>query len=272
MPEITCDICMHACMLAEGRTGRCRARRNVGGRNVCDNYGRLTSLAMDPIEKKPLRCFYPGSMILSVGSYGCNLSCPFCQNSSISMADQDQVQWTYVPAEELAGLIERQPDNLGIAFTYNEPLISWEYLADVARIVKPKGFKVVAVTNGSVSHHVLEQILPWVDAMNIDLKGGTEFYRKIGGSRSLVEETISAAAKRCHVEVTKLIIPQENDSLQEMAADAAWLASIDPEMPLHISRYFPRYRYHKPATDVSRIYELQAAAERSLKNVFTGNV
>lgn len=271
-PSISCGICPRHCRLMPGATGCCRARMNRGGRNVCANYGRITSLAMDPIEKKPLAAFYPGSQILSCGSYGCNLACPFCQNSEISQADGDSVRWRYIAPEEMATLAMEQPGNLGLAFTYNEPLIAYEYIVDVAKLIKPLGKKTAVVTAGCVAPRVMEEVLPWVDAMNIDLKGGPEFYRELGGDYDTVRAAIEYAASGCHLEVTTLVIPGKNDEAEWIEEQARWLALIDPRIVLHLTRYFPRYRCSIPATPVNTLYALRDAARRHLDDVRIGNV
>ena len=165
---IVCQVCMHHCNLESGQFGLCRARKNQGGAVVCANYGRITSLALDPIEKKPLRMFYPGKMILSVGSYGCNLRCAFCQNYQISMTGGDVADFTYLSPAELAAkaAAARNRGNIGVAFTYNEPLVGWEYVRDTAKLVRAEGMKNVLVTNGTARLEVLEEILPYIDAMN----------------------------------------------------------------------------------------------------------
>ncbi len=272
--EAICNTCMHHCRLKPGQKGLCRARVNEGGRIRCENYGRLTSMALDPIEKKPLRLFEPGSQILSVGSYGCNLRCPFCQNHEISMADASAAETIFLTPQELADrakALERS-GNIGVAFTYNEPLVGWEYVRDTARLVKEQGMKTVLVTNGTASLEVLEDLLPWIDAMNIDLKGfREEYYQLLGGSLAVVKEFIRRAAGCCHVELTTLIVPGENDSVEEMEEEAAWIASI-AQMPLHITRFFPRYRMRdRDATETGQIYRLAVAAGRDLKYVFVGN-
>ncbi|HPE16620.1 MAG TPA: radical SAM protein, partial [Oscillospiraceae bacterium] len=211
--KAVCPICPHHCALEEGQTGLCRARTNTGGVVTANNYARLTSLALDPIEKKPLRRFYPGSSILSAGSYGCNLRCPFCQNCEISMADAG-IQTVTVQPEELVrralALVPR--GNIGLAFTYNEPLVGYEYVRDCARLAHEAELKTVLVTNGTVCREPLLALLPDIDAMNIDLKGFTQrFYDLVGGDLETVREAIALSASRCHVEVTTLIIPGEND-------------------------------------------------------------
>ena len=272
MSDMICEYCPHHCRIPEGKTGVCRARKNEGGKNVCDNYGKLTSLAMDPIEKKPLARFYPGSRILSVGSYGCNLACPFCQNYSISMASKGDLRTYEVYPEELADIAVGHPESIGVAFTYNEPLIGWEYIRDTAQLLKPLGKKIVLVTNGCISLPVIEQLMPYIDAMNIDLKGDAEFYRELFGDCDTVKQTIAYVYDKCHLEVTSLIIPGKNDSDAWMRKEAQWLASLDPSIVLHLSRYFPRYRYTLPATEKQTLYRLQEIASEYLDTVLLGNV
>lgn len=270
-----CRVCPHRCRIREGQYGRCRARKNEGGSIVCANYGKITALMLDPVEKKPLRRFYPGSMILSAGSFGCNLSCPFCQNHDISMAGQDQAVYKEISPEELAGLADkyREYGNIGVAFTYNEPLTGYEFVRDTARLVREKGMKNVLVTNGYSCLSVLEEILPFTDAMNIDLKGFTEsWYEKLGGDLETVKTFIREAVRGCHVELTTLIVPGENDSDARIEEQARWIASIDPDIPLHVTRFFPRYHMQEKApTPVQTVYRLRDAAGKYLKYVYTGN-
>ena len=270
-----CGVCPHACRLAEGRIGFCGARSNRGGKIVCDSYGRVTSIALDPVEKKPLRRFHPGGRILSVGSYGCNLRCPFCQNHDISMARRADVPKAYLAPELLAekALELKSRGNIGLAFTYNEPLIGPEYVLDCAKLNRKNGLVNAVVTNGYVTEETLRGLLPFLDAMNIDLKGFTpEFYRRIGGGLDEVKRTIALAAEACHVEVTTLVIPGENDSPEEMERLSAWLAGVDPGIPLHVSRFFPRYKMaDRGPTPVETVYSLAAVARRNLRYVYEGN-
>ncbi len=277
--KTTCQVCMHRCTLSPGQTGLCGARKNENGKIVCANYGRITSLALDPIEKKPLKHFRPGSLILSVGSYGCNLRCPFCQNHEISMAGEGDVHSPYVPPQRLADLAlewkERDgAGNIGIAYTYNEPLVGWEYVRDTARLVKENGMANVLVTNGTAAPEILEELLPLIDAMNIDLKGfRAEYYRKLGGDLDTVKTFIARAVTACHVELTTLIVPGENDSPEEMEAQARWIADLNPEIPLHITRFFPQYHMldRKP-TEIQSLRQLAETAGQYLTNVSPGNV
>lgn len=271
----TCQVCMHRCSLESGQSGICRARKNERGAIVCVNYGQITSMALDPIEKKPLKMFRPGSRILSVGSYGCNLRCPFCQNHEISMAGYQKARAVFVPPEALAGKAQELEvaGNIGVAFTYNEPLVGWEYVRDTAKLLKESGMDNVLVTNGSASGEVLEELLPYIDAMNIDLKAfRAETYRKLGGDLETVKDFIVHAAAGCHVELTTLIVPGENDSLQEMEEEAKWIASVGKKIPLHVTRFFPRYHMaDRDPTEVRHVYRLAEAAGKYLENIFVGN-
>ena len=280
-----CPVCPHRCRIAEGKTGRCRARGTRDGSVVPLNYGLVTSLALDPIEKKPLARFYPGSRILSVGSYGCSLNCPFCQNWEISMSDGQEFRHgrraedNYVSPEALADMAEhlRPQRNIGVAFTYNEPLISYEYVMDTARILREKDLKVVLVTNGCVNDEIADTVLPLTDALNIDLKSfQDDVYRNIlGGNLAAVKNFIAKAAEQCHVELTSLIVPGMNDSEEEIRAMTQWIASLPhgEEIPLHITRFFPRYRMQdRNPTEKAAILKLVEIARQQLKYVFPGNI
>ena len=282
-----CEVCFRHCELQEGQTGPCGARTASGGCVRPVFYGRVSSLALDPIEKKPLARFHPGSMILSAGGLGCNLRCPFCQNHEIAQADGENgfpVRTEEMPPDTLAELAAhyRQAGNIGLAFTYNEPLVCWEYVRDTARLVHERGMLNVLVTNGCAEAGILEQLAPYIDAMNIDLKGFTDrYYREVlGGDRQMVMAFIREAVKRCHVELTTLVVPGENDSEEEMLHLSEWVAGLQDvsggrqgrEIPLHISRFFPRYRMaEKRPTDVRKVYSLVKAAEKNLLYVYPGN-
>lgn len=274
MEKKICEICPHHCRLEVGEVGKCRARINNGKAITALNYGEITSIALDPIEKKPLYKFFPGSRILSVGSYGCNLNCPFCQNFEISMADSTFPTRKITPeqlAELAAELVDKK--NIGVAFTYNEPFISYEFVRDTSNLLKALGLKSVLVTNGTVAPAALKKILHLIDAMNIDLKGfSQEIYSQLGGDFETVRRTIELAAQSCHVEVTTLIVPTMNDSPEDMDKEATWLANISKDIPLHISRFFPRYKVtNLSPTPVNKIYELVEVAKRHLNFVYAGN-
>ncbi|MBQ6401497.1 MAG: AmmeMemoRadiSam system radical SAM enzyme [Firmicutes bacterium] len=285
--SMECGVCFRHCRLEEGESGFCGGRVRKGNRILAGNYGKVTALALDPIEKKPLARFHPGSLILSVGSYGCNLRCPFCQNHSISWSEEalrlGEHARTITP-EALAETARtwRGKGNLGVAFTYNEPLIGWEFVQDTAKLVRREGMKNVMVTNGTAELEVLEELLPWIDAMNIDLKGFTDRYysQVLGGDRTMVMDFIRRAVSGCHVELTTLIVPGENDTEEEMEQLSRWVAGltdgegrvIGEDIPLHISRFFPRFhREDREATDVGKVYRLTEVARQNLHYVYTGN-
>ena len=271
----TCELCFQFTVMEDGQIGLCRARGCRDGVVVPLSYGKLTSLALDPIAKKPLRRFHPRSLILSVGSFGCNLRCPFCQNHEISMAGDSGIPTVEVSPEQLAAqAAELVPHgNIGVAYTYNEPLIGYEYVRDCAALVHEQGMVNVLVTNGTVEEEPWRALLPLVDAANIDLKGFTpSWYRRLGGDLETVKRSIVLAAERCHVEVTTLLIPGENDSEKEIRELARWLASISPEIPLHLSRFFPQYQMvDRLPTPVEQVYRLAEAARGYLSYVYTGN-
>lgn len=269
-----CTLCFHRCILAEGQTGLCRARVNRNGKIIPLNYGKLTALALDPIEKKPLRRFHPGSAVLSVGSFGCNLRCPFCQNAQIAAAGVEIPARDFPPehlARETVRL--RNRGNIGVAYTYNEPLVGYEYVRDCAVRVHEAGLFNVLVTNGTIEEAPWKALLPLIDAVNIDLKGFTEkWYRTLGGDLETVKRSIQLAAHRCHVEVTTLVVPGENDSEDEMRALSAWLASVNPDIPLHVSRFFPRHHMaDRLPTPVGTVYRLADVARERLRHVYMGN-
>ncbi len=282
-----CGVCFRHCEIPEGGAGFCGARGCREGTVVSLNYGRITALALDPIEKKPLMRFHPGSRILSLGSYGCNLRCPFCQNHEISwsaeaLSSGEKARRVTPEALVEAALDCKDKGNIGLAFTYNEPLIGWEFVRDTAKLAHEAGLKNILVTNGTAALPILEELGPHIDAMNIDLKGFTEgYYRKLlGGDLGTVKAFIQRAVQLCHVELTTLIVPGENDSPEEMRAMTAWIAELrDGEgkrigegVPLHVSRFFPRFRMtDRAATPVRTVYALAETAREKLRYVYTGN-
>ena len=282
-----CDVCFRHCEIADGQLGFCGARTCKDGVVVADNYGCLTSLALDPIEKKPLCRFHSGSNILSVGSYGCNLRCPFCQNYSISWSEHalnSKSRTEHLSPDDLVqtALDCRKRGNIGLAFTYNEPLIGYEYVRDTAKKAHDAGLVNVLVTNGTAELSVLEEILPCIDAMNIDLKGFTDRYYQdvLKGSRQMVMDFIRRAVRGCHVELTTLIVPGENDTEEEIRELSAWIAGLDGlpngksgcDIPLHITRFFPRFQMlDRKATDISLVYRLADVAREQLEFVYVGN-
>lgn len=275
MSKLECKLCPHHCRLDEGQTGLCNARSNIGEEIASVNYGEITGIALDPVEKKPLRHFYSGSKILSAGSYGCNLKCPFCQNYEIAAAGKNDVKTQNVTPEKLIKIaMDLLPHgNVGIAYTYNEPLVGYEYVRDCAIQARKKGLKNVVVTNGCFCEEPIKELFPLIDAFNIDLKGFTdEFYKNIGGDFETVKRFIRLASESSHVEITTLIIPDENDSEEEIAELSGFIASVNKDIPLHISRFFPCYKMsRKNPTDVEKVYELTEIARKNLNYVYAGN-
>ncbi len=271
--KIECHLCPQFCHIGEGQVGLCQTRKNIDNTLYAINFGKVTSTALDPIEKKPLYHFKPGTNILSIGTFGCNMRCKFCQNYQIS---QQVLEVEEINPGEIIRLIKRIDNNVGIAFTYNEPFIWYEYMLELAKQIKnalPE-MSVVVVTNGYINPEPLEQILPYIDALNIDLKAFNDsFYRKLcGASLDPVLKTIEIASKKTHVEVTTLMIPGENDSFEEIEKIAKFISSIDPNIPLHLSRYFPNYKMNKPATDIIQVKRAKERAKKYLNYVYLGNV
>ncbi len=282
-----CNVCFRHCDIKEGGTGFCGARILADGKVVPQSYGRITALALDPIEKKPLNRFHPGTRILSVGSYGCNLNCPFCQNNEISWSDRAlklKDSSEVITPEELSKLALRYKPkgNIGVAFTYNEPLIAYEFVRDTAKLVHANGMLNVLVTNGTFELGILEELSPYIDAMNIDLKCFNEgnYSNVLGGDLNMVKDFIIRAVQICHVELTTLIVPGLNDSEEEMRMICGFISSlkdlsgnmIGDQIPLHISRFFPRFHMtDRDATSVSDIRHLCSVAREYLRFVYEGN-
>lgn len=276
--RVTCRLCPHECRIEEGGSGVCRVRSNIGGTLYAESYGKVSAIAMDPVEKKPLYHFHPGKYLLSIGTIGCSFRCSFCQNYHIAQSGpqdysgRDRLE--DVSPSYLLSLCRQEEDCVGIAYTYNEPNTWYEYVLETARFIKEKGYKNVLATNGYINEKPLLELLPYIDAMNIDVKGFTEdYYKRIcGGSLEPVKRTVELAAGCCHVEVTTLVVPGKNDSSEEMEALCSWLASIKADLPLHLSRYFPRYKMQEAATPVETLRRLRETARRYLKYVYVGNL
>jgi len=275
--KVQCTLCPHNCLLSPGKTGICRVRTNTGGKLVTAVYGFVSAMHSDPIEKKPLYHFYPGTHILSIGTYGCNLRCNFCQNCSISQIAPaaGSVKEYYSPVQ-VVQLALQQPGNIGIAFTYNEPVVWFEYMYEIALLAKKSGLKTVMVTNGYINKEPLNELLPLIDAFSVDLKAFTEtFYHKVTSS-SLEPvkanlKTISQAGK--HLEVVNLLIPGLNDDEDTFREMVQWISKeLGKETILHISRYFPNYKLQTEATPVESISRLKQLAEKELNYVYAGNV
>ena len=274
---LQCVLCPHHCTIDDGESGRCGVRTNKKGHLTADSYGLVSAIALDPIEKKPLRRFESGKNILSIGSFGCNLKCPFCQNHGISLAYKNRRSHhkEMSPAQVTTMAEATIPKgNIGVAYTYNEPFVGYEFVLDCAKKVHRLGMKNVLVTNGFINPLPLGELMPYIDAMNIDLKCfSNESYKKLGGNLDDVKRTIKIAADVAHVEITTLIIPGENDSEEEIDKLTSWLATINQELPLHLSRFFPAYKcWQKETTPIDAMFKLEKVAREHLSVVFLGNV
>jgi pyruvate formate lyase activating enzyme len=268
--KVECLLCPHNCIISEGKTGVCRVRKNVGGRLISLNYGKISALNLDPIEKKPLRRFMPLTQTLSIGSFGCNMKCPWCQNYNISMETPRTTDMTPQEIVDIA-LTKKYPS---ISYTYNEPTVYYEFAYDTARLAKDKGIKNIMVTNGYINEEPLELILPYIDAFNIDLKTySLKNYKKYcGGGLNEVKNTIKKAATSSHVEITSLMVTGINDDLDDLEEMCKWLASVNAKIPMHLSRYFPMYKYHEPETKASLLYDAEKIAKKYLEYVYLGNI
>ncbi|TKJ40616.1 AmmeMemoRadiSam system radical SAM enzyme [candidate division LCP-89 bacterium B3_LCP] len=269
--NLICDVCPQHCRIEEGQPGICRGRQRYGDKLIAVNYAQAASLAVDPIEKKPLYHFMPGSVILSVGANGCNLQCLFCQNSDIS---QGKVPTSNLPVAELVNLAKDR-GSVGVAFTYSEPLIWYEYVLDASRELHNSGSVSVLVTNGFIEEKPLKQLLPHIDAMNIDLKSiDDDFYKRLCKARlEPVQRTIRQAFEAgVHVEITHLVVTGWNDNADNISRLVSWIASVDPDIPLHLSRYFPRYHFDKPFTSEKFLSEALSTARKELNYVYLGNI
>lgn len=277
--KIKCLLCPHRCIIREGEKGICRVRQAIkderGDLQLYSlNYGEVTSRQMEAIEEQPLFHFYPGTQVLSVGSFGCNLACSFCQSQQIVY--EEPTSQYYSPEDLMNLLAEKYSGGIGIAFTYNEPSIWYEYVYDVAKLINPilPDKKVILVTNGYINEKPLRKLLPYIDAMNIDLKGDKEFYQRLcGGELEEVKKTISLANRRgCHVEVTVLLIGGENTNERQILEIGQFLESVNPNIVLHISRYFPSYKLDLPPTSFEELQKAYLILRQMLPYVEVANV
>ncbi len=275
--KVVCTLCPHNCLIREGERGLCKVRVNKNGKLITLVYNKVSALHFDPIEKKPLYHFYPGKQILSVGSFGCNFKCPFCQNDSISQTfPEEAAGGRIITPEQIVEEAQSLPNNIGIAYTYNEPITFYEYMSDCAQEAHSQGLKNVVVSNGFINEAPLKKLLPFTDAFNIDLKAfNNTFYRKQakGELKPVLDtiQTIVQAGK--HLEVTFLVIPGLNDDPEEFTNMVRWIAEkAGSKVPLHISRYFPAYKQINPPTPVSTLENFYTIATGILDYVFLGNV
>ena len=269
---VQCVLCPKNCIIGPQKTGFCKTRQNIEGKLYTLIYGLSTGIALDPIEKKPLYHFHPGELVLSVGTRGCNFGCIFCQNWHISQ-NQDAYLEEITPNELIDEALRL--NSFGIAYTYNEPFIWYEFIYDCMKLAKNKGLENIMVTNGYVNQKPLEEILPLIKAMNIDLKAmSNEFYKKVcKGTVDPVLNTIKTAKKKCHVEITNLIIPTLNDSEENIQQLVDWVyQNTGEDTPLHFSRYFPCYELTIMPTPIETLKRAYEIAKKKLKYVYLGNV
>jgi pyruvate formate lyase activating enzyme len=271
--RIECELCPHHCRIAGSQTGICGIRRAGENKLFAAGYGLLSSIHNDPIEKKPLYHFYPGSNILSIGGWGCNFKCVFCQNWTISQQVKFGSQ-TVLPEEIIAGA--RAEKSIGIAYTYNEPLINIEFVSECARLARAAGLLNVLVTNGYLERKPAEDILPFIDALNIDIKSMEEaFYKKqcSGSLAPVLEFSKQAVSAGCHVEITNLIIPGLNDREAQVQKLAEWIrANLGEKTPLHLSAYHPEYKLDLPPTPPEILENARQLCSKMLPYVYIGNV
>lgn len=268
---VTCGLCPHRCTIAPGRAGNCGVRHNRDGKAVSSIYAEVTSASMDPIEKKPLYHFYPAHPIFSVGTMGCNLHCSFCQNYSISQNFHVRSDVCLPDSLVKAALDEK---SIGIAYTYSEPIIWYEYVFDTALCARAANLKNVLVTNGYINREPFLELLPLIDAANIDLKFfSDEHYRRYSGaSLAPVLDSIELAHKHTHIELTTLVVTGINDTIETMRDIIRWIAALDKNIPWHISRYHPAYKYSAPPTDIGFLEKVYQEARSVLPFVYVGNI
>jgi pyruvate formate lyase activating enzyme len=273
--RVVCQLCPHNCRLTESQVGICQVRKNIEGKLYALNYGMCSSIALDPIEKKPLKRFFPGSYVLSLGAFGCNFRCSYCQNWNIS---QEVPQTRQLSPQQLGDLAQNyhkeDPKCIGVAYTYSEPLVWYEFVLDSAKQVRKQGLKNILVTNGYIKPDPLSELLKYIDAVNLDIKGFTEaYYAKFcGGKLENVLDNVKLIDSMCHLEVTTLLVPGENDSEQEVEALAKFLSGVNPEIPLHLTRYFPNYKLDLHPTPLETMEEAYQVAKKYLHYVYLGNV
>ncbi len=269
---VQCNLCFHACHIPLGKSGFCNARY-CGEAGLESPYlGQFSSIAVDPIEKKPLYHWRPNTSILSLGSLGCTMHCPFCQNYSIAQPTVSPPLQAISPEDLLAHVTKLHTPS--VAFTYNEPILQAEYILQVAPLLKKAGIAIVLVTNGMIAEAPLTELLPFIDAVNIDVKTfSAHNYATLGGSLNVVKNTVSRFIHaNVHVELTTLVVPHISDNLDTNFEMVQWIASFSPYIPLHYSRYFPAHKCTEESTKIELLQALQTQAKQLLHYVHIGNV
>jgi len=272
--KLECTLCPHYCKLAAGKTGICGVRKNSGEKIELLTYGVISGYSLDPVEKKPLYHFFPGHNVLSIGSFGCNMKCDFCQNFNISQKIPESLFPEATPLK-IVKAAKAAENNIGVAFTYNEPIIWFEFMRDTSLLARNEGLYTVMVSNGYVNSEPLSEIIQFIDAFNIDLKAfNNTFYKKLTGSDiEPVKNSLKQIAREGkHLEVTTLIIPGQNDKESEMQLQSEWMAGeLGKNVPLHLSRYFPMHKRDDPATSQETLNSLFEIASKNLNHVYMGN-
>jgi pyruvate formate lyase activating enzyme len=275
LKKLQCTLCPHSCIILENELGKCLARKNVNGKLFALNYENISSLALDPIEKKPLYHFFPTKQILSVGSWGCNFKCGFCQNYQISQTTVEPTISQKVLPQKLVSYAKKIKNNIGIAHTYNEPLINIEFVIDTAQLVHKNNLFNILVTNGYINHRPLLDILPLIDAANIDLKSfDNNFYQQYCEAelRFVLKTIETFVANNKHIEITTLLIPGFNDDKKNILNIINYISSLSKDIPLHFSKYFPQYKFNAPPTTQDVLFQAYNLAKEKLNYVYLGNI
>lgn len=275
--RVRCHLCAHNCIIPDGGVGICRVRKNIQGTLYTLIYSLASAVAVDPVEKKPLYHFYPGSSVLSFGTVGCNLRCQYCQNWHISQVTPEKYNLKPVGAPETVPALIRRSASDGVAFTYNEPTIWYEFAYDTAKVVKEHGYYTIFVTNGYMNPEPLRKLAPYLDAMNIDLKAfRNELYLKMSGAhlKPVIDTLILAKKLGIHIEITTLLVPGFNDAEDDLRRQAEWIVeNLGADVPFHLTRYHPDYKYNAPATPLHMLIDSYRIAKKAgLNYVYLGNV
>jgi len=274
--KVRCMLCPHLCTINRGNSGICKVRYNNNGKLFTRIYNIVSAINIDPIEKKPLYHFYPGSKILSIGTIGCNLQCQFCQNSDISQVTENEFPFLrpYI-INDLVKIAVNEKNNIGIAYTYNEPVVWFEFMLDIAKEAKKNNLLNVVVSNGYIMPQPLDELIPYIDAFNIDLKSFSEdFMKKYTHStlKPVLDNLVKIKNNTKHLEITNLVIPTLNDNEAEFAGMVKWISeNLGNDVPLHISRYFPRYKLYIDETPIETLERFYNIAQGFLKYVYIGN-
>jgi pyruvate formate lyase activating enzyme len=274
--SVCCQLCPHNCLIQSGKSGKCKVRKNINGELWANTYGRVSAMNLDPIEKKPLFHFFPGSQIFSIGSIGCNFQCSFCQNHDISQSSINEFNTQIISPIQVIEKALKYPANIGIAYTYNEPTVYFEFMYDTAILASKSNLKNVVVSNGFINNEPLEKLIDIIDGFNIDLKSFSgDFYSKISGGKigPVLKNLKKISLSGKHLEITHLLITGLNDQVIEFQKLIDWISNeLGPETILHISRYFPRFKQDSPLTSEGKLIEFYEVAKQKLIYTYLGNV